>query len=478
MKSILSRYSLNYPRVLVYMLQSTEYQAKPYLKWFWRTKNFNTVMRRRQLDLTLPAKMLLIAVWGGIFLQIVIAVTIGIFLSKNNTAYGWLAGLVLIFSYPFVWAHLAAVPLALGRFLIIRPRESRLVKASKQIFHSHPGVKIAVAGSYGKTTMKELLLTVLGEGKKVAATPANKNVAVSHAAFAANLTGDEDVLIIEYGEGRPGDVAKFAETTRPTLAVITGVAPAHLDHYPTLEAAGADIFSLSQYVDSQAIYANGESPAALPFIKGGYHVYSEEGIDKWQAKNVNVDIQGIGFTLSKGKQSLKLTSGLLGRHQIGPLCAIAAIALELGLTVEQVEHGVSKTAPFEHRMQPRQIGGAWVIDDTYNGNIDGIRAGLELLKELPAKRKIYITPGLVDQGIENENVHTEMGSLIAVAQPDRVILMENSATQFISKSLVSNGFKGDVHIENDPLEFYTNLDKVVAAGDLVLMQNDWTDNYA
>ena len=191
-----------------------------------------------------------------------------------------------------------------------------------------------------------------------------------------------------------------------------------------------------------------------------------------------MSIDGIRFTFQKGKKNLKLHSSLLGRHQLGPLSLAAALAHEFGLSDEQITTGIAETKPFEHRMQPYLLAGAWVIDDTYNGNIEGIRVGTELLKELPAKRKIYVTPGLVGQGIETERVHIEMGELIAASKPDLVVLMKNSATGFIQKGLTKANFNGEIQIETKPLEFYTNLSEFLAAGDLVLMQNDWTDNYA
>ncbi len=128
-------------------------------------------------------------------------------------------------------------------------------------------------------------------------------------------------------------------------------------------------------------------------------------------------------------------------------------------------------------MQPYQLAGAWIVDDTYNGNLEGIRAGTQLLAELDARRKIYVSPGLVDQGEETEHVHFEMGQLIAVAKPDLVVLMQNSVTQYIETGLKQARFKGELQIETNPLEFYTNLTHFVATGDLVVMQNDWTDNY-
>src|SRR6185503_13001801 len=109
----------------------------------------------------------------------------------------------------------------------------------------------------------------------------------------------------------------------------------------------------------------------------------------------------------------------------------AALAHQFGLSKAQIKAGIAATKPFEHRMEPYQLAGAWVIDDSYNGNIDGIRAGTQLLKDLPAKRKIYVTPGLVDQGQESGKIHEEMGRLIASARPDMVVLMEHSVTASI-----------------------------------------------
>lgn len=475
--SFLSMYTPGYIVTLVYMLQSTEYQSLPYLRWYWRTVDFNSVMYRRTIDKTRAAKLLLNVIRVGILAQIMVSAYFVILGAAHQAPDLYLVAAAVFISYPLVWGHLVLLPLIAGRLLIIGPRERRLITQSKTIFANHPGLKIAIAGSYGKTSMKELLLTVLSEGKQVAATPANKNVASSHAVFAAKLTGQEDILIIEYGEGRPGDVKRFADTTQPNVGVITGLAPAHLDHYPTLEAAGQDIFSLAEYLKGQEVYVNGQSPAVQAFIKPGFHLYNSGGVLGWDVKNVKLGYEQTSFDLKKGQQSLSLHSGLIGKHQIGPLALAAALALKLGLSAKQVKDGIAKTKPYEHRMQPRHLHGAWIIDDTYNGTIDGLEAGLELLHDLPARHKTYVTPGLVDQGVENESVHVRLGNLIAKAKPDRVVLMKNSVTEFITRGLNSSGYKGELRIEANPLKFYANIDQFVASGDLVVMQNDWTDNY-
>ena len=478
LKGFASLYRPSYLRVLVYMLQNTEYQSGPYLKWYWRTKSFSTVMHRRTLESTRAARLLLLVLRLGVGLQLLGAAGL-IYLGVWHHLVGGVAfGLAVLVVYPVLWAHLVVVPLTLGRWLVTRPRDARAIKRSEAIFASHKGIRVAVAGSYGKTTMKELLNTVLSEGLEVAATPANKNVSSSHALFARRLTGQEDVLVIEYGEGAPGDVARFARVTHPTHAVITGLAPAHLDHYKTLQAAGRDIFSVAGFVPPRQLYVNDESSSVKPFLKKSYQLFDTNGALGWKISQIEIGLDGTSFTMKKGHRTLKLKSVLVGRHQVGYLAFVAALALDLGLTDTQVRAGIAKTKPFEHRMQPYQLSGAWIIDDTYNGNLEGIRAGTQLLRELKAKHKIYVTPGLVDQGEETKRVHCEMGELIAAAKPDLVVLMANSVTNFIKQGLETAKYDGEIRVETDPLEFYTNLQHFVAAGDLVLMQNDWPDNYA
>ncbi len=480
LRGLFSMYGRRYSAVLVYMLQNTEYQALPFLKWFWRTNDFSRVTYRRSLDYTGPALMLLWALRIGMRLQIVAGLILIGFWYFQGTMGAWQFGLALIISYPIIWAHLAVIPLALGRVFIVKPRQRVRIRRSEKIFREHPGVRLAIAGSYGKTSMKELLLTVLGEDKKVAATPANKNVPISHAHFAEKLTGQEDIILIEYGEGAPGDVARFAKITHPTHAIITGIAPAHLDRYKTVQRAAADIFSVGTYVDESQVYVNSESPFTRDYLTAhpAYNAYNESGVLGWRASDVTVGVDGVRFTLKKGKKTLHLHSKLVGRHQVGPLALAAALGDLFGLTEKQIVAGIAKTEPFEHRMQPYETAGAWVIDDTYNGNIEGVRAGTRALKDLSARRKIYITPGLVDQGRETRRVHEEMGRLIAEANPDIVVLMQNSTTPHIVKGLKVTGYAKEIRFEDDPLDFYSNLASFVAAGDVVLMQNDWTDNYA
>lgn len=477
MKTLLSMYSLRLPFYLVYMLQQVEYDPQKFLDWVERAQKKKQTIQslkvRKSLVPTSKALALIVAsyVAAGLFIA-------GALLLVDSRLPLWFYGLHLLvglIAAPFIIVlSLSAITL-LSSKLIVAPRQQRIIKAAQQKLAAHDATVIAVIGSYGKTTMKELLHTILQESKNVAMTPGNMNTAYSQARFINTLQGDEEVVIIEFGEGAPGDVARMSTIIQPDYAVITGLAPNHLDHYPSLDSVASDLLSVQKH-SKATVYASAESELLAKHI-GETETFSSKKVLGWTISKPVVSVAQTSFVMKKGKKTLAISCGLLGRHQIAPVALGAALADKLGLSKADIENGCAKIQPFEHRMQPRHIGGAWLIDDTYNGNIEGLVAGLKLLSELDFKRKWYVTPGLVDQGSETENVHTKLGETIAKFPPDIVVLMENSARPIIEKAMKKHGFKGELRVETNPLEFYTSIEHQLAAGDLVLMQNDWTDNY-
>ncbi|MCU0667514.1 MAG: Mur ligase family protein [Patescibacteria group bacterium] len=356
---------------------------------------------------------------------------------------------------------------------------NRKLKKARIIFEQHKGIKIAVLGSYGKTTTKEILSEILsGSDKKIAKTPLNKNVCLSHANWASKLDGDEDVLIIEYGEESPGDIAKLAILTKPTHVVITGIAPNHLEHFKNIDELYKEFNSIFRFVKTENVYVSSQYNEFKKDIPKDIVSYSNNGVDGWVAKDVQLFVDHTVFIASNKNVKLPIRKGLLGEHNIPAVLLSLAIGSKIGINSKGLMIGVSKLKPHSHRMSHYKLGEVDIIDDTYNGNIEGFRAGLTLLKKLKAKRKIYVTPGLVDQGIENIAVHEEIGRLIIDTNPDIVVLMNNSNTKIILQYINNKDFKGKILLEDNPLAFYQNLEHFTASGDLVLMQNDLPDEYA
>ena len=473
-----TRYTAIYPTAILYMLQDSEYKVRQYLAWFNRTADFRYVMKRRTLDITPKIKRLRIVLWGLWTLgELAVAVCMYIGFVAQSSLWGFIA-IFIILLIPFLMGYGIIIPVIVGRILIQLPREKAIITEAKEIFATQTNTRIAIVGSFGKTTAKEILATILGEGFHVAATPGNMNTPIGISRFARKLTGKEDILIVEFGEGKSGDVKELSELTRPTMGMITGINESHLESFKSLESTISTIFELVEYVSKDAIvYKNKENGILADLVspKDAYG-YSQAGVNGWKISDVKTDLHWTSFTIKKDKTTINAHTKLIGHHTVGVTAAAISIASELGMSVKHIEAGLGKIKPFEHRMDPRQLHGAWVIDDTYNGNSDGVRAGLALLKESKAKRRIYVTPGLVEQGSKTEEVHIEVGKQ-AAKSADVVVLMKNSVTDYIVSGLEKAGFKGKLTLIDDPLEFYTNLEHFVAAGDVVLMQNDWTDNY-
>ncbi len=480
-KRLTSRYHPRYLRSLVYMLQASEYKLRDYFAWLSRVDDFATVEKRKKLVKTPKTLFLLAGLWAITIIFVIWVVAqifvIGSFNFTHEYTF-WVTLILEIVLFPHLLAYLVAVPLWLGQILIQAPRTFFILRKTRRQLAAHPAVKIAVAGSYGKTTMREILATVLAAGKKVAAPPHSYNTPLGIAKFTSGLKGDEEVLVFELGEYYPGDVKKLAQLVRPGIGVITGINEAHLSKFKTLESTVATIFELADYLGSKPTYKNDESPLVAKSVSASDSLrYSRKGVNSWIVTEAKTNLEGVRFMARRKRQLVRARSELLGLHQIGPLVAAIDIADRLGLSSEQIEAGLSQTKPFEHRLQPKVENGVVTIDDSYNGNPDGVKAAIDFLALQKDYRRIYVTPGLVEMGARTAEVHCEIGRELANAV-EVVVLIKNSVTPYIEEGLKAAKFNGELVWFDDALKAFSALPNLTAKGDLVLIQNDWPDNYA
>jgi UDP-N-acetylmuramoyl-tripeptide--D-alanyl-D-alanine ligase len=455
----------------VYMLQQFEYDPYKLAKWIFTFPDLKNVINRGKLVFTAKS-IILLAVGYFMFFGAMLS---GIYFVFQELYI--LSFILIFFCFDFSWISLFIFSL-FGKVLIDTKRKP-LMNLAKERFNKFEGQKIAVLGSYGKTSMKELLSSVLSAKFEVAYTPGNKNVPISHARWITkDVSMDEDFLIIEYGEGEPGDISKLASLSNPDISIMTGIAPNHLDHYKNFDNLINDFLEIENYTIGQNLYVNSKAVDLIKKLNNKATLYSELEVDGWKINDIKIYVNKTEFLMKKGNNILKLSSGLIGRHNVSPLALVSSLAYKNGMNKEEIESAVAQTAPFEHRMQPRNINGAWIIDDTYNGNFEGFKAGIEFLSEVDGQRKVYVTPGLVEQGAENERVHTEIAHLLSESGFAQIVFMENENTRIMHRVLKKLGYKGDIKIEKNPLTYYQNIDQFIASGDIVLMQNDLPDAYS
>lgn len=474
MKNIASRYRLCYVRSLVYMLQASEYNINDYFAWLYRTKDFSSVEKRKYLVKSPKAILLLVVGWGFLSVITVFALWVALLIS---TTYGYILGTIILLASPFILAYVIVIPLFIIQ-MFQKPVEMAIINHARKKLSRHKALKIAIAGSYGKTSLREILKTVLSEKKKVATPPHNHNTPLSIGKFIRTLSGDEEVLIFELGEYYPGDIQALCKLVQPDIGIITGINEAHLQKFKTLKKTTQTIFELADFLATHPVYINGESKLAKDNTKYGHIIYDRNGVGEWRVKNSKTDLSGTSFSLIKNKEKLDLKSLLLGLHQIGPLAVAVDIAIQEGLSPEQVVSGVKKTKPFNHRLEIKtDESGVIMIDDSYNGNPDGVRAVIAFLGALPYRR-FYVTPGLVEMGAQTETIHRKIGHELAMSGIEKVVLIKNSVTPYIEQGLKEKQYHGEVLWFDDALSTFAALPHMTITGDIVLLQNDWPDQYA
>lgn len=486
-KKFLSQFHYRFVRSIVYMLQSSEYHIGEYLTWLDRVQNFGTVEVRKKLIMTTKSK-LLYAKMLGLMLLCGAGAVWGLVVADTVAEYALF--ILLLLCAPIICAYLIVIPVAFMTYAIQKPLEWHMMRAARKKLAGHAGLKIAIAGSFGKTTMRQMLATVLGEGKRVATQEKNYNTLIGISRFIQSLKGDEEVIIFELGEYMPGDIAKMCRIIAPDLGIITGLNEAHLQNFKSITETAREIFSLTQFLNDKPLYVNAENELVKNFASHinspMLHEYSRAGVavaHVWGANftvtNATTDLDGVRFTITCDDMPIQVESKLLGLHQIGPLSVVVKIAHGLGLTTEQIRIGIAKTSAFEHRLEPKFSPlGVITLDDSYNGNPDGVIAVIDFLASLREHRRFYVTPGLVELGSATERVHRAIGQKLARSGIEHVVLIKNSATPDIEFGLHENKYPGKIITFASALEAFKALEHLTTTGDVVLLQNDWPDQYA
>lgn len=468
------------------MMQASEYHIAEFLRWFWRTQDFFHVEERKKLMLTPKALIFLGIGYISAFLLFAFALRLLLMIALW---WKYLLFALMVLGVPYILVYVMVLYMLAGN-LLQWPVEQFILTSAQKKLRAHKALRIAIAGSFGKTSMREILKTVLSAGKVVAAPPGSHNTPLGISSFIRGLRGDEEVLIFEMGEYYPGDVKRLCELVQPDIGIITGVNEAHLEKFKEIERTRATIFELADYLhgsnaslqkgtSTKPLYINGENEVARIQAPVGSILYSREGVGQWRVDRAQTGLLGTSFTFQDGQESISARSHLLGLHQVGPLVAAAHVADKLGLTARQIENGIDATKPFPHRLEQRvDAHGVTVLDDSYNGNPDGARAVIEFLASLRGTRRWYITPGLVEMGSRKEDVHKEIGRELAKAGIEKVVLIRNSVTPFIEKGLQEERYTGEIIWFAKALEAFSALPNLTVTGDVVLLQNDWPDQYA
>lgn len=338
----------------------------------------------------------------------------------------------------------------------------------KKYLKSHPNVKlIAVVGSVGKTSVKSATATVLAEKFTVRHSRGNLNTTLSapleilgvdgpknaksplawlkvFAAARASIKNPDvpDIIIQECGIDRPGEMATFAKYLQPDIAIITSVAPEHMEFFKTMDTVAREELSISQAAKTTIFNLHDIDKKYHSLIAGNRISYGAQIADVCLKIKKFTNSGCIANLQFSGKTSRTVTISVLGEHNIRSITGAAAAGLACGMDIQEVVASLAKIQPVSGRMNMLSgIRGCTLLDDTYNASPAAMEHSLKTLYAMSASHKIAVLGDMNELGDISESEHKKIGKLCNPKQLDLLITVGDLSKSHLAPAAEANGCK-------------------------------------
>ena len=372
--------------------------------------------------------------------------------------------------------------------LINRPIEQGIdryyINDAARILREMPNLKIiGVTGSYGKTSVKYFLSTLLSVRYNVLHTPGNYNTTLGVVrTIREQMKPFHEIFICEMGAREVGDIKEICDLVHPDHGIITSIGPQHLQSFHTIENIIATKFELADAVPADGkVFLNYDNEYIRTHkIDKNVVSYGTLGEDiSYKAYDIAVSPSGSSFKMKDGKgEEYEFHTRLVGNHNVQNIAGAIAVAHTLGIPMEKLRYPVKQLESVPHRLQLVKQGSRILLDDSYNSNKNGFKAALDTLamfKEL----RILMTPGMVELGEKQYDENKEVG-VYAADKCDYAVLVGKEQTKPIQDGLKEAGFARSRMIVVDTLQEAFQMVNAIPdeKQKVVLIENDLPDNYA
>lgn len=433
-------------------------------------KRLNT---KKKLVYTARVKRMIAAI---LIVTAVIAAAVGVFAGVRR-----LSGVFLILVSAQFFMNLISNT-------INRPVESGInrhyVNDAKRRLKETPGLKIiGITGSYGKTSVKFYLQTLLQGKYHVLVTPESYNTPMGVVrTIRESLKPTHEIFVCEMGARHVGDIKEICDIVHPDHGVITSIGPQHLETFFNMDNIKNTKFELADALpEGGMLFLNGDNEfiqeKAVSYENKIFY-YSEKEGEGYCAGDISVSQLGTEFTVTApGGEKQRFQMKLIGAHNVINVVGAIAVAHKMGIALKDLKIPVRRIQPVAHRMQMREHGLVTVIDDAYNSNPVGSKAAVETLAMFDGIR-ILVTPGMVELGEKEAEYNYKFGTYAADCC-DYILLVGRKHTEPIREGVLSRGFPKERCLAYDKLEDAMSYAYAIKGQGhkYILLENDLPDNY-
>ena len=336
---------------------------------------------------------------------------------------------------------------------------------------------IAITGSSGKTTTKEMIAAILEQTGKVLKTEGNFNNQVGLPLTLLRLNRQHEVAVVEMGTNTPGEIGRLPRIADPNIGLITNIGPAHLEKLKSLDRIRKEKGDLFQNMAGSGTAIMNVDDEAQRSLNG-----------RWQGKRITFGLkhradvaavnfrkkkrQGMVFTLKIGRTRRKVEIQAAGEHNLYNALAAAAASMAFGADHDAICRGLASFQPIPGRfeIQPLQ-NGAYLINDAYNANPLSVQEALKTLKDLKGRHhSIVILGDMLELGKQAGKLHTDVGRFLAGTDVDRVFL-KGDFSRATAKGAMAGGMAAErVFFYEQPGQISGRLRPFLKKGDWILVK--------
>jgi len=336
------------------------------------------------------------------------------------------------------------------------------------------GDVVAVTGSAGKTTTKDVIAEMLATEIATAKNQGNLNNHVGLPLSLLRLEETAGVAVLEMGMNHAGEIRDLAAIARPDVGVVTNVGYAHIENFEAVEDIAAAKRELIEALgDRGTAVLNADDERVAAFAAG----HRGRTILYGQSPAAQVRAEDVEYTRGDGTPGVRFRVGavrfeseLTGRHSVSNVLAGIAVAGVYGIAPERLREKVQELTPGKMRGERLQHNGVLIFNDCYNSNPDAVRAMLEVVRDTPARRRIAVLGEMLELGRWAEPLHRDVGNYAAVCGFDVLVGIRGAACYMVD-AVKRAGLTADAaFFFDDPEEAGRLVRTLAQPGDVILFK--------